>query len=80
MLCAVAQSKSMSPPVIVVGAHRSGTTMVVEMLEALGLFVGERKDVNHEALFFVRFNEWLMYRSGATWDHPEPVRGELLNK
>jgi hypothetical protein len=43
------------------------------MLEALGLFVGEQKDVNQEALFFARFNEWLMRRSGATWDHPEPV-------
>jgi hypothetical protein len=64
----------MSAPVIVIGAHRSGTTLVVGMLKALGLFVGKKKDVNHEALFFVRFNEWLMHRSGATWDHPEPVR------
>lgn len=73
-LHAVTQSRSMSAPVIVIGAHRSGTTMVVRMLEALGLFTGKKQDVNHEALFFVRFNEWLMHRCGATWDHPEPVR------
>jgi hypothetical protein len=70
----LAQAESARPPVIVIGAHRSGTTMVVRMLEALGLFAGKRKDVNQEALFFVRFNEWLMHRCGATWDHPEPVR------
>jgi Sulfotransferase family len=53
--------------------------MVVRMLEALGLFAGKRKDVNQEALFFVRFNEWLMHRCGATWDHPEPVRELFTN-
>jgi LPS sulfotransferase NodH len=74
VLHVVMQSKFISAPVVVIGAHRSGTALVVRMLEALGLFVGEKQDVNHEALFFVRFNEWLMHRSGATWDHPEPVR------
>jgi len=70
----VTQSKPISAPIIIIGAHRSGTTMVVQILEELGLFVGKKMDVNHEALFFMRFNEWLMGRSGATWDHPEPVR------
>jgi Sulfotransferase family len=44
------------------------------MLERFGLFCGKRKDVNDEALFFVRFNDWLLRRSGASWDHPDPVR------
>lgn len=74
MLHAATQGDRPNAPVIVIGAHRSGTTMVVRMLEALGLFAGKKQDINHEALFFVRFNEWLMLRSGATWDHPEPVR------
>lgn len=70
---------SMNAPVIVIGAHRSGTSMAIRMLERLGLFCGKRKDTNHEALFFVRFNEWLLRRAGASWGHPEPVR-ELFTR
>lgn len=47
--------------------------MVVEMLERLGMFAGKRQDGYKEALFFLRFNQWLMFRCGATWDHPDPV-------
>ncbi len=65
---------NMRPPVIIIGSHRSGTMMVVEMLETLGMFAGKRQDAYHEALFFLRFNQWLMHLSGATWDHPEPMR------
>lgn len=62
------------PPVIVIGMHRSGTAMVVKALEALGVFMGARKEANEEALFFVRCNEWLLARSGAAWDTPAPAR------
>lgn len=47
------------PPVIILGMHRSGTTMVTKMLENLGLFVGEKKEVNNEALFFWHINNWI---------------------
>jgi hypothetical protein len=40
------------PPVIIIGMSRSGTTMLVEMLEQLGLFVGRKKTRNNEAVFF----------------------------
>lgn len=48
-----------TPPVIIVGMHRSGTTMVTKMLENLGLFVGVQKEVNNEALFFWDINNWI---------------------
>lgn len=47
------------PPVIIVGMHRSGTTMITKMLENLGLFVGDQKEVNNEALFFWNINNWI---------------------
>jgi hypothetical protein len=40
------------PPVIIIGMSRSGTTLLVEMLEQLGLFAGNKKTRNNEALFF----------------------------
>ncbi|MBK8351014.1 MAG: hypothetical protein IPL21_04765 [Saprospirales bacterium] len=38
-------------PIIILGMHRSGTTMITKMLENLGLFVGAEKEINHESLF-----------------------------
>lgn len=70
---------SARPPVIVIGMHRSGTSMVVRLLEELGLFAGKRKDKNDEALFFLKLNDWLLRQSGGAWDHPEPVKHLLDN-
>lgn len=54
--------------------------MLARMLEKLGLFVGWRKERNHEALFFLHLNEWLLRQSGGAWDHPAPIRYLLENK
>jgi hypothetical protein len=61
------------PPIIVVGMHRSGTTMICRLLEDLGLFVGNRKDDNHEARFFHNINLRLFSQGGARWDNPSAV-------
>lgn len=60
------------PPIILIGMHRSGTTMLTRVLESLGLFVGAYLDENHESLFFANLNNWLMRQCGAEWVHPEP--------
>ena len=58
-------------PLIVVGMHRSGTTMVTRLLEQAGLFMGKEKQGDDEALFFLRMNEWLQKSTGGEWDNPE---------
>lgn len=58
------------PPIIIIGTHRSGTSMITRLLEQQGLFMGWRKDVNDEALFFLRLNEWLLAQTGHAWDNP----------
>lgn len=68
------------PPVIIIGMHRSGTSMIARMLEMLGLFVGKRKDPNHEAFFFHNINEWLFCQSNGAWDYPKPIRHLLENR
>lgn len=67
-------------PIIVIGMHRSGTSMITRLLEELGLFVGVRKDANHEAVFFNKINEWLISQSDAAWDHPEPFHYLVANE
>jgi len=68
------------PPVIILGMHRSGTTMVARLLEELGLFVGWRKQGDHEALFFLELDNWLLEQVGGRWDHPEPVRDLIAER
>lgn len=70
---------SVASPVIVLGMHRSGTSMIVRLLEDLGLFVGRHKEENSEAAFFLSLNEWLLGQSGGAWDHPESVNHLLAN-
>jgi hypothetical protein len=63
----------MTSPILIMGMHRSGTSLVARMLEALGLFLGVDKDANHEARFFRYADEWLLRQSGGAWDYPEPI-------
>ena len=61
------------PPVIILGMHRSGTSMVSELLDDLGLFVGKELQDDHESTYFLDLNEQLFARVGAAWDWPGPV-------
>ena len=70
---------SLIPPIIFIGMHRSGTSLLGRLLDDLGLFSGTRKDVNNESLFFQKLNEWLLNQAGGRWDHPDPIR-HLLNE
>ena len=66
-------------PVILIGMHRSGTTLVCKLLEEAGLFVGSEKDGNNESFFFLRLNEWILAQAGARWDTPEPLAALLAD-
>ena len=62
-------------PVIIIGMHRSGTSMLSQALEAAGLFLGWRQLPEHqEAQFFLRLNMWVMLQTSAGWETPESVR------
>jgi hypothetical protein len=60
-------------PIIVIGMHRSGTTLLTRMLEACGVFWGALPDEYNESPFFQSLNEALFAMASATWDSPEPV-------
>lgn len=63
----------MTPPIIFIGMHRSGTTMLTRMLDELGVFIGKDKDYNWESEYFRKQNDWAIETSGGAWDHPTPV-------
>ena len=58
-------------PVIVIGMHRSGTSLIVKVLEKLGVFMGADQEHNGESLFFNTINEWILNQSHIRWDNPE---------
>ena len=43
-------------PVIIIGMHRSGTTMLAKFISELGIFLGSSKNrgPNHESYFFMK--------------------------
>lgn len=57
-------------PVIIIGMHRSGSSMLVNLLENSGIFFGEKKELNNEAKFFLRLNEWILRQAHSSWDNP----------
>ncbi len=67
------------PPVIILGMHRSGTTMLARMLRDLGLFIGWSLQENYESRFFLEINQSVMNASHGTWDNPEVIEAVLAN-
>jgi hypothetical protein len=70
---------ALHPPIIILGMHRSGTSVLTRLLAGLGVFTGKRLDRNDEPAFFVDCNNWLMRQAGASWHTPEPMR-QLLTE
>ena len=73
-------NSSAARPIIIIGMHRSGTSLIARVLEQQGLFLGKRKQRNHEAMFFLRLNTWLLRQSGGAWDQPEPIHFLVANQ
>ena len=57
-------------PIVVVGMHRSGTRLVVDILERLGVFMGADRQADSESVTFMLLNEDLLHQCGAFWSEP----------
>jgi hypothetical protein len=68
----VVQSRWQRPPVIILGAHRSGTTATARALELLGLQIGQQLDSHREPKPLQRLHENYLERLGAAWHNPAP--------
>lgn len=60
--------------VIVMGMHRSGTSVVARILGELGVFMGADMNDHAESAFFLRQNQWVFEVAHAYWDNPSAVR------
>lgn len=67
----------LNKPIIIVGMHRSGTSMVCRILQDHGLFLGRDQEKNNESRFFLNMNRWILEQSGGRWDNPSSVTSIL---
>ncbi len=58
------------PPVIIIGAHRSGTTATARALALLGLQLGQRLDSHYESKAIQQLHDHYLERVGAAWHKP----------
>ncbi len=58
-------------PIIIIGMHRSGSSLLVKVLQELGVFMGNDFEENNESMFFNKINNWMLLQAGAAWDYPE---------
>lgn len=58
-------------PYIIIGMHRSGTSLVAKVLEKAGIFMGVIKDHNYEAMHFLSLNQQTLWAAGASWLDPK---------
>ena len=54
------------PPVVILGMHRSGTSILARMLGDCGLFLG-KVDGHFESPFFRDINDGFLVRAGSYW-------------
>lgn len=67
-------------PFIIIGMHRSGTSLLAKVLESAGIFMGVVKDHNYEAMHFLSLNQQSMWAAGFDWHRPGvPVRQHWKN-
>lgn len=57
-------------PVVIIGMHRSGTSLVAKVLHEAGINMGVERDHNEESLPFLSINQKMMSESGNSWIDP----------
>ncbi len=67
------------PPVIIIGMHRAGTSMLTRSMQGFGFFMGRGTTRNEECRWTNHLNYWLFRQSSATWERPLGVDALLAD-
>lgn len=62
--------KFIREPIVIIGMHRSGTSMLAQILHRSGVFMGADFTAYYESNYFQRLNDELLKSQRATWDNP----------
>jgi hypothetical protein len=67
----------MKAPVLIIGAHRSGTSATARALELVGLQIGQRLDSHHESKALQQLHDEYLREVGASWHDPKPFLNHM---
>ena len=59
-------------PIILIGMHRSGTSLVTRMLRQVGGYFGDALEKNSEPQAFIAINDAILDSLGVKWNNPTP--------
>jgi hypothetical protein len=68
-----------SYPLIVIGMHRSGTSLVTQLLAQAGVHMGADRNSHEESDFFRELNKRVFRSAHADWDWPVAVEPALAD-
>lgn len=57
-------------PLIILGMHRSGTSLIAQLLNDSGVFMGNNINNHFESIEFLKINQLLLNLAHANWDFP----------
>ena len=66
-------------PVIIIGMHRAGTSVLTRTLQGLGFFMGRGTSRNEECSYTNALNGWVFRQANATWERPEGIDALLVH-
>jgi len=71
-------------PIVVCGMHRSGTSVLSQLLDLSGIEMGHFRDANHESYLYLFTNRILLQKLGVRWDTikglPETYSADHINR
>ena len=60
--------------------HRSGTSLVAEILQEMGLFIGKDLNIHYESKSILEMNNFILSVAHSFWDYPLPIEKLISNK
>ncbi|MBN1667386.1 MAG: sulfotransferase [Anaerolineales bacterium] len=76
---AFAERMCQTSPTIVLGMHRSGTSLAVRLLNDLGVHMGARLSRDAEAVYFQKLNRRIYQTVGADWANIQSLTQAVQN-
>ena len=67
-------------PLIVLGMHRSGTSLAVRLLTAVGIHMGYQLSRDAEAVFFQKLNRRIFRTVDVKWGYVDPLIKAMQNR
>lgn len=75
----LAAAKAPQEPIVVIGMHRSGTTLLSKLLVELNVHMGANLERNWESTCFLSINDKMLRLNGADWRNPTPFLEQISN-